>query len=72
MSQEFDLFERQWHGYVGYTLTGKDGTYCGHIGQAYPCDSQEDGWQKGIKWLRTFRPLDTFLIKSFQLDVKYF
>lgn len=67
------MWEKRWHGSVGVTLTAKDGTYCGYLGQAYPCDSQEDGWTKGIEWLRRHGTTrDRFLIHTFKLEVKYF
>lgn len=62
----------QWHGYVGWRLTAKDGTYCGNIGLAFPCDSQEDGWQKAIAWLRKGRTLETFLVHTFEIKVRFF
>ena len=68
------MYEKKWHGSVGITLTAKDGTYCGYLGMAYPCSSQEDGWSKGIEWLRKHgrsRSFD-FLIHTFKLEVKYF
>lgn len=69
------MWEKKWHGSVGVTLTSKDGSYCGYIGLAYPCDSQEDGWAKGLEWLRRHgeqRRLYWYLIQTFKLEVKYF
>jgi len=65
-------WERRWHGSVGYTLTGKDGTYCGYVGSAFPCDSQEDGWRKALAWLRRHRDAGDFLVRTFKIDVRFF
>lgn len=64
--------EKRWHGSVGFELTGRtDGARCGYIGLAYPCDSQEDGWRKGIEWLRAHKKT-WFLLHTFKLEVRYF
>ena len=65
--------EKRWHGSVGVTLTARDGTFCGNVGMSYPCDSQEDGWSKGLDWLRKHGlTRDTYLVHTYWLDVKYF
>ena len=65
--------EPRWHGSVGYTLTDRYGTYCGYLGESYPCDSYEDGIKHALAWLRKHIPcLDRFLIHTFKLEVKYF
>lgn len=66
----------RWHCSVGFTLTGKDGSYCGYVGCAIPCESQEDGWEKGLAWLKwqggvRGSQMD-FLVHSFKLDVRFF
>lgn len=66
--------QRRWHGYVGVDLTGKtDGANCGHIGLAYPCDSYEDGIAKALDWLRNHdAKLHSFLLRTFEINVRYF
>jgi hypothetical protein len=67
------LPEPKWHCSVGYVLTGKDGSYCGRVGCAMPCNSQEDGWRKAIDWLRKGRStVYPFLIHTFEIDVRFF
>lgn len=67
------MWEKKWHGSVGWTLTAKDGSYCGYLGLAYPCDSQEDGYAKAIEWLRRPKSKSVgFLIHTFHIDVRYF
>lgn len=68
------LWQPKWHGAVGVTLTCRTtGEYCGYIGSAYPCESQENGWQKAVAWLRNYDTgLDTFLLRTFKIDVRYF
>lgn len=63
-----------WHGEVGVTLTGRDGSYCGRVGLAFPCDSLEDGWAKAVAWLRQHgRTLEFgFLIHTWDMRVRYF
>ena len=61
----------RWHCSVGWVLTDRYGTYCGRIGCALPCDGQEDGWRKAVEWLR--QPMiDRFLVRSFEIDVRFF
>lgn len=63
----------RWHGSVSYTLTGRDGIYCGRVGLAYPCDSQEDGWAKGVAWLKeSVESCYPWLVRTFELDVRFF
>lgn len=69
------MFEKRWHGSVGYTLTDINGVYCGYVGLSYPCDNQEDGWIKGIEWLKRHGNKSTrfyYLIHSYVLNVKYY
>lgn len=61
----------QWHGQAGWKLSARDGTYCGLLGSAYPCDSYEDGVEKGLAVLRQI-PLDRDLKRTFYLNVTYF
>lgn len=67
----------QWHCSVGFILTGKDGEYCGYVGCTIPCDSQEDGWTKGLAWLKwqdevRRNGVFDFLIRIFELRVRFF
>ncbi len=63
-----------WHCSVGFTLTGKDGAYCGFVGCAIPCSSQEEGWAVGLAWLRTriLNPWQNYLVCTFKLEVRFF
>lgn len=66
-----------WHCSVGFRLTDKSGAYCGYVGCAIPCISQEDGWEKGLAWLkwqgeeRRKGGFD-FLVHTFELRVRFF
>lgn len=67
------MVEPRWHGSVGFELGDRtDGTHCGYIGLAYPCDSLEDGYQKGLEWLRDFGKKRFHLLYSWRLEVRYF
>jgi hypothetical protein len=65
--------EKRWHGSVGYTLTDSNGVYCGYVGRAYPCVSQEDGWRQGIEWLHCQGKSTRFyLIHTYEIKVNYY
>lgn len=64
---------KTWHGSVGWTLTRRDGSYCGYVGLAYPCESLEDGYAQALDWLRNYdKKHNIFLVHAFHLEVRYF
>lgn len=68
-----DTWEPRWHLSVGLVLTGRTtGEYCGRIGMAHGAETQEECWQMAIDWLRLCKPVDIFLLHTWEIDVRYF
>lgn len=64
---------KRWQLSVGWTLTARDGTYCGYVGMADGGESQEDCWNKAIAWLRRSRVRHReFLIYTWKIEVSFF
>lgn len=67
------IWERRWHGSVGWKLTDRYGIHCGYIGRAYPCTSYEDGIAQALTWLHDHdKKYDANLVHTFTIDVRYF
>lgn len=63
----------KWHCNAGLTLTSKSGADCGVISCAMIVDSQEEGWKRGLEYIRNYQQKDRFyLIYSYHLEVKYY
>ena len=64
----------RWHCSVAITMTSRDGTdFCGRIGMACPCDSQEDGWKKAVGWLRNGKRIErNYMLHTWEIKVRFF
>ena len=62
---------KRWHGYVEEVMRDKRGGFCGVVSLSFPCDSQEDGWQIALDWLRS-QKRHSYLVYTHKIEVRFF